>query len=289
MLHKVLGVYPQGYKDVYRITFNDRTFIDCCEEHLWTIQLRSQRNRKKGEDKENYFPLTLSLKEILEKYPIKTPTCSGHHSAANIYIPLTKPVNYPTQQHLIHPYLLGCLLGDGCLSNSKRSIGFTNADKDILERVSQLLSSLKLKLSHRTKYDYDIVNDDNDYRYHFMQFKNELSRLKLLYTHSDTKFIPSEYQYDSIENRIELIKGIIDTDGYCEGGAYDICLKSKQLIDDIKAVIESLGMTATYSEKNAWCSNSPEGHKNCGTVYSLHIKPSYYIQKIHSSERREKQ
>ena len=86
---------------------------------------------------------------------------------------------------------------------------------------------------------------------------------------------------------MELLKGIIDTDGYCEGTSYDICLKSQQLILDIKHLVESLGMTATYSEKCAKCSNSK--NYDCGSVYRLHIKTTEIIQKIHSSARREKQ
>lgn len=56
---------------------------------------------------------------------------------------------------------------------------------------------------------------------------------------------------------------------------------------DIKFICESLGMTATYSEKIAKCSNSK--NYNCGTVYRLHIKTNAKIQKIHNTEHREKQ
>lgn len=285
--HNVLGIFPQGEKEVYRVNFSDRTFVDCCEEHLWTIQTASQRGIKRGEDKENYFPATLTLRELMREYPLQRDGGNGYNRA-NIFIPMTKPIHFEEQSHIIPPYVMGCMLGDGYFGE-KGNIKFTNADQDIIDKVQNLLMPLKVKFVHRNKYDYDLCNNDEYYKYHVNLFRNELKRLDLFGKESGTKFIPHEYLFDSIENRIELLKGIIDTDGYWDSGAYDICLKSKQLIEDIKFATESLGLTAVYAEKEAVCSNAKAGSKNCGTVYRLHIKPSYYIQKLHSSQRREQQ
>lgn len=286
-LHSVLGIFPQGEKEVYRVTFSDRTFVDCCKEHLWTIQTASQRGNRRGEDKENYFPITATLEQIMKDYPLVKDGGNGYNRA-NIFIPLTKPIHFKEQNHLIPPYVMGCMLGDGYFGE-KGNIKFTNADQDILDKVQKLLMPLKVKFVHRSRYDYDLCNDDEYYKYHVASFRNELRRLGLFGKESEDKFIPQEYLFDSIENRIELLKGIVDTDGYCGDGAYDICLKSQQLIQDIKFIAEGLGLTATYSEKETICTNAKNEPKKCGLAYRLHIKASYYIQKIHSSQRREKQ
>lgn len=275
--YKINGVYPQGEKEVYRVTFSDRTFVDCCEEHLWTYQTRAERGRQRGTRKNNFFPHTTTLRELIETYPLKD--SSG---AANIFIPMCEPIQFTEQEHIVSPYLLGALLGDGGWTSS--NITFTNEDQDVLNRVSAELKPLKLILKHNQNYDYYIRQTENSYR---SILRQELQRLNLNNTNSATKFIPNEYLFDSVNNRLELLKGIIDTDGYCEGTSYDICLKSQQLILDIKHLVESLGMTATYSEKRAKCSNS--NNYDCGVVYRLHIKTNEVIQKIHSSTRREKQ
>lgn len=279
--YKVSGIYPQGEKVVYRITFSDRNYIDCCEEHLWTFQTRNQRDRKKGEEKNNFFPQTLTVKQILEEYPLK-----GPRGEANIFIPMCKPVNFQEKQHLIPPYLLGVLLGDGYLGELG-SLSFTNKDQDVLDKTSELLKLLNMKLVHNNRYNYYIRKIKQEPE--ISSLKQELRRLNLMNTNSATKFIPEEYLIDSIDNRLELLRGLIDTDGYCGGSYYDICLKSKQLILDIKFIVESLGLTATYSEKHAICSNSSTGKKDCGLVYRLFIKTSPQIPKIHSSIKRESQ
>lgn len=275
--YKINGVYPQGEKDVYRVYFSDRTFIDCCEEHLWTYQTRGERGRQRGLKKNSYFPHTTTLRELIDMYPLKD--SSG---AANIFIPMCEPIHFAEQEHLISPYLLGCLLGDGGWTSG--NITFTNEDQDILDYVNKELKPLKMFLKHNQKYDYYIRLEDSS---NGSPLRHELQRLNLDRTNSATKFIPNEYLFDSVENRLSLLKGIIDTDGYCEGTSYDIVLKSQQLILDIKFLVESLGMTAVYTEKHATCSNSK--NYDCGIVYRLHIKTSELIQKIHSSARREAQ
>lgn len=188
-LHKVLGIYPQGKKQVWEVEFSDGTVIKCCNEHLWNIQTASMR----GNHSKHY--LTLTLGEIYEKYPIYK------NNQWNLYIPLTSPVQFDKKELPIDPYTLGALLGDG---NSK----------------------------------------------------------------SDTKFIPDNYKFSSVEDRIELLRGIIDTDGNVSYSSYDIILKSEKLIDDIKFIVESLGGTAKKSSKRTYKGKV----KECGVAYRLHIK-----------------
>lgn len=200
---------------------------------------------------------------------------------------MCEPIEFEEKKHFIPPYVLGCLLGDGHIGGSAESTEFSNEDSDVLDRFSQLIKPLGMRLAHNQGYDYYL-------RYILPQrgigsFKQELHRLNLVGTNSATKFIPQEYLFDSVENRLELVKGLIDTDGYCEGSSYDITLKSPQLIENLKFVIESLGMTATQSVKKACCSNAKNGKKDCGLVYRLHIKTSEKIQKIHFSAKRERQ
>lgn len=278
-LHQITGVFPQGKKKEYIVTFSDRTQIKCCNEHLWTFQTESLRSNKSS------TWITASLQEIIDKYPLykdaraKNNFGKGKSLRKNIFIPMTQPIQFPEQKLKIEPYTMGALLGDGSFRNNI----FTNEDKDVLQWVNEGLLSIGASLKHIGRYDYQIVTN------HKHIFSDILKQYNLWQTNSETKFIPNEYKYNSINNRLLLLQGLIDTDGYCKGSSYDLVLKSKQLILDCKEVCESLGLTATLSEKRAICNNSAEGKKDCGIVYRLHIKTSKLFPKLHRSAKREKQ
>lgn len=291
-LRTIIGVFPQGLKKKYIVEFSDGTKINCCNEHLWTFQTESLRGRK------SKTWVTTTLDDIINNYPLfkdaraKNNFSSKQSKRKNIWIPMTQPINFPSRKVPLDAYTLGALLGDGCLNGAGAMSTFTNADKDVLEKVQnglqQIGCSLQSVNNQNRPYDYKIRQNSKIGNGKGV-FTSLLEDLNLDFSRSGDKFIPDLYKYNSIQIRIDLLKGIIDTDGYCEGGAYDIVLKSQKLILDIKEVCESLGMTAVYSTKKAICTNSTNGKKDCGEVYRLRIKTTQLIQKIHSSQKRESQ
>jgi hypothetical protein len=274
--HKIIGVFPQGKKDIYKVNFSDGNFIECSGDHYWNYQLKWMRDEHKKEF------LTNTTEYILKKEIFYLP-----NGAWNIYIPETQPVQFTHKNTDIDPYLLGFLLGDGCLSGD--GLRVTIAEKDLLDKVKKIVSKDNCSLRYAGKYDYQIIGP-HGFGYNNVQTKMEaaLTNLKLKKTTSETKFIPEIFKHNDIETRLAVLQGLIDTDGCCAGSAYDICLKSRQLILDIKEICESLGFTAVYSEKESVCYNSPEGIKDCGKVYRLYIKTSKAFPKIHTSENKEK-
>lgn len=286
-LHNILGVYPQGKKRKFIVQFTDKTEISCCEEHLWTFQTSSLRSKKSKKW------ITASLKDMIAEYPIfiKSSPSKKMNSTRrrNLFIPMTQPVEFPHKNIPLDPYTLGALLGDGHLNGAGKSSTFSNKDDDILERVIKGLEKIQcsLKKTSEDRFDYTIAQQG---RTNIKgTFTKILEELKLDFTRSSTKFIPDIYKYNSTNIRLEVLRGLIDTDGYCDGSSYDIVLKSLRLILDIKEIVESLGLTATFQEKKAVCTNSANGKKDCGTVYRLRIKTSKSFPKLHFSKRREKQ
>ena len=289
-LHTIIGVYPQGKKKKYIVNFSDGTSVNCCNEHLWTFQTESLRSKKSKTWR------TRSLQEIIDNYPLyiasraKNNFGTGETCRKNIFIPMTQPINFPKRELPLDPYTLGALLGDGKLGSAGIQTSFSNEDKDVLEFVSTGLKQIGYELHYQSGYDYNIRQINREYGYHQKgKLTLILEELKLDGTRSGNKFIPSIYKYSSIEDRLELLKGIIDTDGYCDGNSYDLILKSKQLVLDVQEICESLGLTAVFQTKKAICTNSPEGRKDCGIVYRLRIKPSKIFPKLHKSQKREKQ
>lgn len=268
---KVSGVYPQGEKEMYRVHFNDGASVVVCEDHLWAV--KNSVRKKRGNE-----PIILSVKEMLDENLEKTFKVKGYNShrayrfrtyykiqngkkqdgTYRWHIPITKSVSFKEQNVLIDPYLLGALLGDGGITNS---IIFTSSDNQILETVSDKLpEGICLKKKKNSKYDYAIINK-NKVKVGEKNMLTEYLRHYGLFGHkSDTKFIPDEYKFNSIENRISLLQGLMDTDGYVTSNKRKINSKtqssvigytttSKRLADDVLFLIQSLGGIATVSNK----------------------------------------
>ncbi len=139
----------------------------------------------------------------------------------------------------LDPYLIGIWLGDGTSRNPK----FTTADKEILDYMIKETERYGLKVVHEKNYDYRIVgNGKKGGNY----INNILSNLNLL----NNKHIPQEYLTASRENRLKLIAGLIDTDGYYDkkGNSYEIIQKSDEIANGLLFLARSLGFAA-YSKR----------------------------------------
>lgn len=283
-IQSVVGVYPQGKKQIYKMHFSDGTVIKCCKDHLWNYQTYNMRRTHKRW----YTSTTEYLLDNVETSIYPHNESKGSQVRANLYIPMCEPVQFDKKELPIKPYALGALLGDGCIRNVEVNCGysFTNEDSDVVDRVATELSEIGCSLKYvGTGVTYRI-NAGRECGYE-SKFTYILRELGLLNTDSSTKFIPDIYKLSSVEDRLELIKGIIDTDGYCKGSSYELTLKSERLIDDVKFIIETLGMTATKSSKIASCMYN--GKRVETPVYRLYIKTNELIPKIHYSSRRDKQ
>lgn len=245
-LHNVIAVFPQGIKDVYEVTFTDGSKTRCGENHLWTVT----NHHKKVNGKIKAVTQTLTLKEIL-KYKL-------HSSCYNFEIPMCNAMEFQKQTHLISPYLLGLLLGDGCFKGN--SVSFCSADQELLDAVNNEISLNEYTLHGKIRnklfegYICKVVNKkpfNNIY-------KDELVRLGLFDTDSTTKFIPQEYLYTSIEERLAILQGLTDTDGcayhiHAQNGddhyntTFSTC--SNALKNDFVWLVQSLGGTARVTVK----------------------------------------
>jgi len=149
-------------------------------------------------------------------------------------------------------YLLGVLLGDGGFSNS--NITLSSTDEDILSRVKSFLIP-PYRLKHHSRCDYYISKPrEAGVAHQPNPYKDALRKMGLWGMYSEGKFVPKEYLYNSIENRLELVRGLMDTDGTAETNAGRNAAKfytiSKQLADDFVFLIESLGGICRVSTKN---------------------------------------
>jgi phosphate starvation-inducible protein PhoH and related proteins len=225
---KVLEIFPQGKKDIYKITFSDGSSTECCDEHLWNI-LHIDRKSKGF--------VTTQLKDF--KNDLKTKTGQRKYKIPII----SSPIEFNSKDTPIDPYTLGCLLGDGSITGVVTPCFSTN-DIEILEYF-KLPPNYNIKKCKGDNYDYRLSSSDRN-----NILTSQLEDLELLGTKSHTKFIPNLYKYNSVETRLEILRGILDTDGDIGTHPNGTCRInfnsiSTQLIEDVIEIVNSLGGTTT--------------------------------------------
>jgi len=244
----VTGVFPQGKREIFRVTFSDGAYSNCDEEHLWVCAKAGRKFTVK------------TLKEIRARKGGDNPS-----SDQGMRIPLAYPVEFPEKVHYINPYILGLLLGDGALTIG-RNVGFTTAD---LELADSFKEQAGVNLVESAHYGYRLNKDNCQYKIN--PFRDELIRLDLIHT-AEHKRVPKEYLFDSVENRLELLRGLMDTDGSiygkCQIEFYSV---SKQLAEDVQFLIHSLGGSAKIKTKQGYYKKDGK-RVNCKICYRVKIK-----------------
>ena len=206
----------------YELTFCDGATITCDEEHLWEVQYGE--SSKKHPAKAKIF----STKQLYDTPPHKL-----------MRVRLARPLQLPEAEVPIHPYVLGCWLGDG--KHSDGSI--TKPDMELFSLIESCGYAVGAahgqgentgKCPTRTVYG----------------LRGELRKNGLLHN----KHIPSAYLRTSVEQRTELLNGLFDTDGYWNPGRHQAVFVSMSEVM-ARQVVELL---LTLGERPKL--HNPEGH-----------------------------
>jgi recombination protein RecA len=271
--HRVLGVFPQGIKPVYQVVFTDGSSTRCGLEHLWRVQ--SAKQRIKGDS--YYF--VKSLGELI----------SMGTKVTNMSIPLTKPVQYPEASHKLDAYFLGLLLGDGGFTCN--TLTFTNAEDDLIDAVSSFANIFDCELHTRNFKNHKQCNIVERRKSNQHPIKHILNELGLLTLHSGAKFIPEIYKIASIEQRVRLLTGIINTGGNLSKrhGEITISTSSEKLCIDIKDVANSLGLYVSVHSSQRLNRDSVEYVINLGKpdIFNNLLSKKHY-KKIGSDTNRQR-
>lgn len=270
---KVAEIFPLGKVQCYKITFSDGSFTEVSDEHLWNVQTINYRAKYK--DKWD----TVVTKDIIDKL-------YNYRGDYQYSIPMVSPVEFEGKELPLHPYLLGLLLADGGLSRDE--VTLSNPEIDVLEKVKSLLpESVELTGGDNGK-DWRIARKA-------ISGKNEvldiLRELGLIGTYSNSKFIPEIYKINSSENRLELLRGLIDGDGYVgesTQGKKGCCLQyttvSKRLCDDVEFLIQSFGGTTVVNDKIPTYTHDGES-KTGQLAYTITIRMPEQIVPVSSEKQ----
>jgi len=254
----VLGVYPQGVKPIYEVTFSDGAAARCTGDHLWLTRTQYQRNACKKFAVRNpdagtsQYWTTKTTDEIAGSL-ICEATGSKNHE-----VPLVASIELTSQPVPVDPWLLGFLIGDGCLR--KTSVTFTTADQWIVDRASLVASECGMlvaknehvRLDGQPNYDYLISGGPGNKggRGHFTNpILAGIRDLGLSGKRAWEKRIPDAYLFNSRIVRLATLQGLMDADGTISTDERNRTTRlnttSQGLADDVVFIARSLGGTAS--------------------------------------------
>jgi phage terminase large subunit GpA-like protein len=230
---RVLGVSPIRHdKRCYRVEFDDGTEIIADAEHLWDVDDDYSENRKLLRTE------TIALRH---RY-------GARKHRFRYAIPNAAPIRGNTQDLAVDPYTLGCWLGDG---HTYSSIITSHRD-DAVEIVDRIRACYTVQVSPQQTNTVNIHVDPSS-MVRGRSIRDGLYDLNLLKSDVDSsneKHIPNEYLRASVEQRRELLCGLMDTDGWVSGSVCGFSSSVLGLANDVYELIVSLGYKARFFVKN---------------------------------------
>ncbi len=175
-------------------------------------------------------------------------------------------IEFPCNSTKIHlpPYILGVILGDGCVMNGIVSV--TSADHEIVKEVCDYVEYIGMSVRIETKKgnaasSYLLTKKTQKHnRMYENPIMSMIRALKLDGKDSSTKFIPIKYKTGSIDCRREILAGLLDTDGYLHHNGYDYVSKSEQLASDVTFIARSLGLIVSQNKCTKSCQTGASGN-----------------------------
>ncbi len=217
-------------RECYKVTFDNGESIIADAEHLWYTESKDERRGSKGSVK-----TTEQIFNTLNTFGDEP----NHRIPTNINGVEGIKKNLP-----IEPYVLGVWLGDG--TNDCNSI--TVGKRDITE-IIDILNNQQTQFDKLTLHEYN--TDVFTLRISVNENVQTKGLLSLLTSNNlrNNKHIPNDYMLASREQRLHLLQGLIDSDGYInKNGICQFYNTNIPLVKQVKELTESLGYKVTYKE-----------------------------------------
>jgi len=239
-------------KQAYELVFSNGDKIVACEDHEWVTLTKAQRkNASRGKYSKDPVPQVFTTQQIYESLTYGNPRQmlkKGSQTERNEKlsveynhaIEITKPLIFPEKELLIHPYLLGAWLGDG----SQSSCQIAGIDMEIFDYIEANCNQTVKHSEYNNTSHFIKPNNERDKI--FLHLIKEIGIYK-------NKHIPSIYKQASIEQRLELVRGLNDTDGYVDPKKFTVefCNTNETLAYDYYELVCGLGFKASIKKSDA--------------------------------------
>jgi phosphate starvation-inducible PhoH-like protein len=253
----VIGVYPQGRKEVVRLRAQDGSSTLCCTEHLWQVfTLEDRRRGKPG--------------RILEAQDMVGRLRRFHQHRFELPL-LSAPVEFEPREVPIDPYALGLLLGDGSFSVGAPS--FATGDLELAGALEDALDGIEVTWTSGPNYRLRHVHGHRGGVIVANPVIVALRELGLAGARSETKFVPETYLHNAPAVRHALLQGLLDSDGgpvtqHARTCRIQYTTCSEALCDDVVYLVRSLGGVAYRRRREA--ADRPPGSANGRPVHHRH-------------------
>ena len=225
---KVIAIHDQGTLDAYRVTLSDGASVVVGPDHDWTVYSRDTK----------YNSDTTFTKTTLELLNDGLHYKDNRNPKRNVpvykwFLPIVDPVEYNSKDLSVEPYTLGILLGDG--SMTRETVYFTSNDEFCAEEIQRRNPDL-------------IVNKNKGgsaQRYSITPRLMEKIRKLNLNKNSHEKRVPEDYMVSSKNQRLDLLRGLMDSDGsVIKNNRAFFHTTNKMLAEDVQQLVWSLGGVA---------------------------------------------
>jgi hypothetical protein len=225
---KVLSL-ARGREMMYRVTLRNGDSYTCNESHIFALQMSNRHAGIKHGER-----ISMPLTEYLEL---------PDYAKRNTYKHYKSAVDFDSSPVSFDPYLYGAWLGDGHSKGPSWTIN--SRDTQIADAVLEYADShglcVREQVSRGCSTWHMSHGPTNSKRY----FEKDFLRDSAI----NGKRIYREYLINSREVRMEVLAGLVDTDGYTIDNCHEISTKWTGLRDDILFLARSLGFACTHSEK----------------------------------------
>ena len=247
----------RGREMMYDIIPNKGDKYTVNESHI--LSLKCSTNHSKKYRKEEIYDI--SVKDYLN-----LPKC--FHGPAGPLLGYRVPIIFPKKDIIIDPYILGYWLGDGNTGNA----GITSEEPEVVcyfkeycEKINCDITQNKDSITTRHSLHYSITGKKINNKRMPNILLNNLRKYNLI----NNKHIPNDFKCNDRQTRLELLAGLIDSDGSLKGNGYDIIQKNEKLLDDIIYLARSLGFAAYKNVCKKNCIY--KGEKREGIYYRTFI------------------
>jgi superfamily II DNA or RNA helicase len=245
----------RGREIMYRVvpTKGDPYVVN--KSHILSLKVSSHINnsRPKGSI------VDISVEDYL-KLPYK------YHGRAGPLLGYRVGITFPNKEIDLEPYALGYWLGDGtsaCAQITTEDPEVVEYFKDYADRLDMKITQGKDSVTSRHSLHYNISSKKRGKNSNI--FLNLLRKYNLI----ENKHVPHIYKCNSRDIQLQVLAGIIDSDGYYHNGTYDIIQKNEKLLDDIIYIARSLGFAAYKLKCEKSCIY--KGERKTGTYYRTNI------------------
>jgi hypothetical protein len=263
---KIVDVPYRGKGPGYKVIFTDGVEIIAGPNHEWVCKSYDERFRKKFKssngrvfDNPTYGNWQILTTEQIIDAGAYAPLAKN--AGRRVVVPVSGCADYSTEKVLpVDPYILGLLLGDGCFRGKGYTI--TNPESELVEPFLDLgAKPNEGRLSYRLP----------------VNLRNAIRGLGLGECLSASKFIPEEYLRTSTDDRLALLRGLMDTDGTCvsPGRAASYSTSSPRLAADVRALVCSLGGTVRTKRRSAGYRAKSGDFVKCRDTYNLSLKTPF--------------